>query len=131
MWFRHEPRFYSFQAMNKRFLALGRLKPGERNKTEAAYEQHLEARKQAGEVLWYKFEGITFKLAKDTRYTPDFAVLLANGEMELHEIKGAKAIFQSDAKVKIHVAAEMFPFRFIAIFPIPKKSGGGWEIMEF
>ncbi len=117
--------------MNKKFLALGRMKAGERNKLEAAYERHLESRKQAGEVLWYKFEGMTFKLAKDTRYTPDFSVLLANGEMEMHEIKGAKAIFQSDAKVKIRVAANMFPFRFIAIFPIPKKDGGGFSYEEF
>ena len=117
--------------MNKKFLALGRMKSGERNKLEAAYEQHLESRKQAGEVLWYKFEGMTFKLANDTRFTPDFAVLLANGEMEMHECKGAKAIFQCDAKAKIKIASEMFPFRFIAIFPIPKKLGGGWEAMEF
>lgn len=116
--------------MNKRFLALGRLKPGERNKTEAAYEEHLEARKQAGEVLWYKFEGLTFKLAPDTRYTPDFSVLLANGEFELHEVKGAKILFQPAAKVKTKVAAEMFPFRFIAVFPIPKKDGGGWKMEE-
>lgn len=33
--------------------------------------------------------------------------------------------------VKIKVASEMYPFRFVAIFPIAKKSGGGWEIMEF
>lgn len=117
--------------MNKKFLALGRMKAGERNKLEAAYEQHLESRKQAGEVIWYKFEGIKLKLADGCTYCPDFAVLLANGEIEMHEVKGAKAIFQCDAKAKIKIASEMYPFRFIAIFPIPKKSGGGWEIMEF
>jgi hypothetical protein len=64
--------------MNKKFLALGRMKSGERNKLEASYEQYLESRKQAGEIIWYKFEGMTFKLAKDTRYTPDFSIMLAN-----------------------------------------------------
>jgi len=117
--------------VNKRFQALGRLKPGERNKTEAAYEAHLEARRLAGEVLWYQFEGITFKLAKDCRYTPDFAVLLSNGEMEMHEVKGAKILFQPDAKVKTRIAAEQFPFRFIAVYAKPKKAGGGWEFEEF
>lgn len=115
----------------KKLYALGRLKPGERNKTEAAYERELERRKSQGEILWYRFEGMTFKLAKDTRYTPDFMVMLANGEIQAHEIKGAKAIFQCDAKAKIKVAAEMFPIRFIAIFPIAKKLGGGWTIEEF
>jgi len=107
------------------------LKSGERNKTESAYELFLESQKQAGEILWYAFEGMTFKLAKDTRYTPDFVVMKANGELECREIKGAKAIFQCDAKAKIKIASEMFPIRFIAVFPIAKKLGGGWEIQEF
>lgn len=117
--------------MNKRFLALGRLKAGVRNKLEQSYEQHLELRRQAGEIQWYKFEGIKFRLADECFFTPDFAVLLANGEMEIHEVKGSKAIFQCDAKAKIKVASEMYPFRFIVVFQIPKKNGGGWEIMEF
>lgn len=112
-------------------FALGRLKSGERNKTEAAYELFLEAQKQAGEILWYAFEGMTFKLAKDTRYTPDFVVMKSDGQLECREVKGAKAIFQCDAKAKIKIAAEMFPLKFIAVFPIPKKEGGGWEVMEF
>lgn len=110
------------------FHAVGRLKSGEMNKTEAAYAATvLEPRKQAGEILWYGFESMTFKLADDTRYTPDFPVLLANGEMEMHETK-VKAIFQDDAKVKIKVAAKMFPFRFILAFQRPKKDGGGFEM---
>lgn len=108
-------------------FALGRLKRGVMNKTEAAYQAHLEARKQAGEVVWYAFEAYTFKLADNTRYTPDFAVMLASGVMEFHEVKGAKAIFEDDAKVKIKVAADRFPHQFIAVFPIAKKRGGGWE----
>jgi hypothetical protein len=114
--------------MNKRLQALGRLKPGERNKTEAAYEQYLELRRRAGEVLWYRFEGMTFKLAADCRFTPDFVVMLANGELECHEVKG---IWRDDAKVKMRLAAEIFPFRFIAIYAKTKKDGGGWEIQEF
>ena len=114
--------------------AAGRLKAGERNKTEAAYEQHLELRKQVGEVLWYAFEGITFKLAPDTRYTPDFAVLLASGILECHETKGTTtlvrksgqrvraAYFQDDAKVKMKVAAAMFPI----VFKVVYKVDGNW-----
>jgi hypothetical protein len=117
--------------MNKEIFALGRLKSGERNKLEAAYELELEAQKQRGEILWYVFEGITFKLANDTRYTPDFVVMLANGQIECRETKGCKYIFQSDAKVKVKVASEKFPFRFVVVYPIPKKEGGGFRYEEF
>lgn len=74
--------------MRKQIQALGRLKTGQMNKTESAYCQHLEQRKRAGEVAWYRFEGIKLRLADNTFYTPDFAVMLATGEMELHEVKG-------------------------------------------
>lgn len=114
--------------MNKRTLALGRLKPGKMNNTEAEYAQVLELRRQAGQIEWFKFEGITFKLADDTRYTPDFAILNADGTMEMHEIKGR---WMDDAKVKIKVAADLFPFRFIAVYKISKKEGGGWRHESF
>lgn len=114
--------------MNKRFLALGRLKAGERNKLEAAYERHLEARKHAGEVLWYKFEGMKFRLADNCFYLPDFAVMLASGEMQLHE---TKSYWVDGAKEKIKIAAELYPFRFIAVYALPKKDGGGFRYEEF
>lgn len=108
---------------------LARHKSGEMNKTEAAYAADaLEPRKQAGEIADYWFERFTFKLADDCRYTPDFVVMLANGELECHETKG---YWQDDAKVKIRVAASMFPFRFVAIQKQPKKDGGGWIYQEF
>ena len=114
--------------MNHRTLALGRLKAGAQNKTEAEYGRILEARKRLGEIDWYAFEGITFKLADDTRYTPDFAIMLVGGTMEMHEAKGH---WMEDAKIKIKVAAQMFPFAFVAVYKIPKKDGGGWRYEEF
>ena len=114
----------------RRFVngALGRLKTGVMNKTEAAYEEALRQRQNAGEVSWYKFEGVKLRLADNTFYSPDFAVMLASGEMELHEVKG---FWQDDAKVKIKVAADLYPFRFVAIHLLPKKAGGGWKSEEF
>lgn len=114
--------------MNKHFLALGRMKPGVMNKTETAYELELKAQQERGEILWYRFEGITLKLAKDTRFTPDFFVMLHNGEMECHE---CKSIWRDDAKVKIRVASELFPFRFIAVYANTKRDGGGFRKEEF
>lgn len=114
--------------MNKSFYALGRLKAGKLNKTEMAYESTLKQLQIIGDVIWYKFEGMKLKLADNTFYTPDFAVMLKNGEIEMHEVKG---YWQDDAKVKIKVAADMYPFKFIAIKARAKKLGGGWSIEEF
>ena len=113
---------------SKGSFALGRLRPGQMNKTEAAYARHLESRMLAGEILWSKFEGIKLKLAPMTTYTPDFVVMAADGSLECHEVKGH---WQDDARVKIKIAAEMFPFRFIAARPEAKKRGGGWKFEEF
>lgn len=109
-------------------LALGRLKTGERNKTEAAYELLLHQMQAAGEVLWFAFEGVKLRLADNTFYTPDFAVMLSTGVMEMHEVKG---FWHDDARVKIKVAAELYPFRFLAAVPQKKKDGGGWAIEVF
>ncbi len=109
-------------------FALGRLKTGERNKTEQAYEDFLAARQRAGQIAWFAFEGVKLRLADKTFYTPDYAVMLADGQMEMHEVKG---FWQDDARVKIKVAAELFPFRFLAVKPRTKKDGGGWSVEVF
>jgi hypothetical protein len=108
--------------------ALGRLKTGERNRTEAAYEAHLMLRLHAGEIAWFKFEGIKLRLADNTFYTPDFAVMLTDDTIEIHEVKG---YWEDDARVKIKVAADLYPFRFIAVTAEAKKRGGGWKVEEF
>jgi hypothetical protein len=114
--------------MRKQLQALGRLKTGQMNKTESEYCQHLELRKHAGEVVWYRFEGIKLRLADNTFYTPDFAVMLTTGEVELHEVKG---FWTDDARVKTKVAADQYPFTFRALKPIPKSKGGGWNCETF
>lgn len=114
--------------MMKRFQALGRLKTGEMNKTEAAYSKVLESMIQAGEVLWFKFEGIKFRLADNTFYTPDFCVMTKSGYIEFHEVKGSLHFIQDDAMVKIKVAQDLYPFVFKLLAPRSKKAGGGWDI---
>ena len=111
--------------MDRPVFALGRLPVGHLNKTEKAYQDELERRRASGEVLWHRFEGIKLRLADNTFYTPDFAVMMADGEICLHEVKGGW--FQDDAKVKIKVAASLYPFKFLVIRVRPKKDGGGWS----
>lgn len=64
------------------------------------------------------------RLADNTFYSPDFAVMMSDGRMQMHEVKG---FWQDDARVKIKVAADLYPFEFIAIKAKAKKNGGGWE----
>lgn len=111
-----------------RNYALGRLPVGQMNKTEIAYATVLEGLKRAGQVQWYRFEGLKLRLADKTFYTPDFAVMRDDGVLECHECKG---FWMDDARVKIKVAAEMYPFRFLAAKQRSKKSGGGWEYEVF
>lgn len=109
-------------------LALGRLKTGVLNKTEQAYAAVLESMKNAGSLRWYKFEGLKLRLADNTFYTPDFAVMADDGVIECHEVKG---YWVGDARAKIKIAADLYPFRFMAVKVKPKKAGGGWEYEQF
>jgi hypothetical protein len=95
------------------------------NKTEQAYADLLERNKlYVGDFVWWAFEAMKFKLAPNTFYTPDFVVMLDDGTIELHEVKGH---WEDDARVKIKVAASMFPFTFKAFRALPKKQGGGFR----
>lgn len=113
--------------MNRSF-ALGRLKAGQLNKTEQAYADYLGQLQAVGGILWHKFEGMKFRLADNTFYTPDFMVMKPDGQLEAHEVKG---YWQDDAKVKIKVASDMYPVRFLAIKARAKRDGGGWAVEEF
>lgn len=93
-----------------RFQALGRLKAGKMNKTEEEYAGMLALRKHAGEVAWWAFEPFKIRLADRTFYDVDFAVMLADGRLEVHEVKGG--FITDDGLVKLKVAAEHFPAQF-------------------
>lgn len=109
-------------------LAKGRLKAGQMNDTEKAYAAHLDALKLSGDVLWWAFEGIKLRLADGAFYVPDFDVMVADGTIEIHEVKGN---WEGDAKLKVRVAADRYPFRFLAIQTVPKSRGGGWQSVDF
>jgi hypothetical protein len=114
--------------MNKAQYALGRLKTGQMNKTEAKYAERLKLLECCGEVLWWRFEGIKLRLADNTFFTVDFSVLARDGVLEMHEVKG---FWTDDARAKIKIAADQYPFRFKAFKVEAKKRGGGWKVEEF
>ena len=120
----HAKRTVKPETSQQRMQALGRLLGGTMNKTEAAYAKHLEALKATGQVLWYAFEPFNLRLAAKTFYAVDFGVMLANGQMECHEVKG---FWTDDARVKIKVAAAKFPFQFVAV----QMKKGGFVFEQF
>jgi hypothetical protein len=114
-------------AAKQGLFALGRLKTGEMNPSEAAFEATLKIRMMSGEVAWYKFEGLKLRLADKTFYTPDFAVMLSTGILECHEVKG---YWLDDARAKIKIAADIYPFKFYShvLKKRAKRDGGGYSI---
>lgn len=95
------------------------------NQTEARYAEHLATLEREGKVVGWDYEGFKLRLADKTFYTPDFLVILADGRIELHEVKGH---WEDDARVKIKVAAAQKPwFTFVAV----KWAKGGWEYERF
>ncbi len=95
------------------------------NKTEERYGAILEIMKRAGEIVDYHFEAVTFKLAPDLRYTPDFMVVYQD-YIELVEIKG---FMRDDALVKFKTAAEKFPY-FVWKMMRYKNKAIGWETIR-
>lgn len=109
-------------------FALGRLKTGVMNKTEYAYSEHLRLLQLTEKIAWFKFEAIKLRLADNTFYSPDFLVLHQDGVLEAHEVKG---FWEDDARVKIKVAASLYPFRFMAVTVRGRKLGNGWDVETF
>lgn len=92
------------------------------NKLETRYAMYLEGLRLAGEILRWEHEALTLRLADKTGYTPDFMVVLKDGMVELHEVKG---FMRDDAAVKLKVAADRYPkLRFRLV----KRVRGEWVI---
>lgn len=86
------------------------------NKTERAFLAWL----RASHTQWIGIQAITLKLGHDCRYTPDFASTDLYG-LVFWEVKG---FWRDDARVKIKVAARMYPWaRFSAV----QRVKGAWK----
>ena len=101
--------------------------PGRLNKGESLYRDYLSIRMRAGEVQSFAFEADTLLLAHRCTYTPDFRVVLPGGTIEYHECKGRKGksyYAREDARIKIKVAASLYPqFTFCVVW----LDGGTWR----
>ena len=127
MFFKTQHKNYGLTALR----AKGRMKKGELNRTETSYAQYLEGEKQSGRVADYWFESLKLKVADGTCwYTPDFMVLLPDGRLELHEVKGSPRVFFDDAKCKVKVVATSFPFAMTVVYPRAKRTAVDGMLMS-
>lgn len=120
--------------------AKGKLKAREgMTRPEKRYAERLIGMQLIGVIHWYAFEPIKLRLADNTTYTPDFLILAQNGGLECHEVKGSKTVqlksgkasrpwCEEDAKIKIKVAAEMYPFRFVMAW---EDEQGTWHHKDY
>ena len=95
------------------------------NRTEERYADHLALLKAAGRIANYWYESLKFRLADRTWYAPDFLVMLPDGSLELHEVKG---YMEEDAAVKLKVVSELywaFPLRLVR-----EAKGGTWNVTD-
>lgn len=95
------------------------------NKTEEAFSRILDTRLHVGEIRDWWFEALTFKLGRDCRYTPDFAVIHADGSLHLYEVKGK--FCRDDARAKFRAAATMFPYFG---WWWAQRKFGAWDIQQ-
>jgi hypothetical protein len=98
------------------------------NSWEQAFSYELKARQEAGELVWWAFEPLRFRLADGAWYKPDFGAVSVDGVLTLYEIKGH---WRESARVRIKVAADRHPFRFIALRKRKAAEGGGWDSEVF
>lgn len=97
------------------------------NKGEQRYAQLLDQRLAAGHVAGWWFEPLSWRMADNTHYRPDFLVLLADGTVEIHEVKGRKGdsfYAEEDAWLKCKVVAEQMPFPLVIVW---QAVGGEWQ----
>jgi hypothetical protein len=110
--------------MNIKRYAKGRTPPGVMNKLETKFSLHLEQLKADGDILWWSYEAIKLRLAKDLTYTPDFFVMTRDLELQVWEVKGH---WLATSRNKVRMSADKFPFRFFGVMWKDKQ----WKVEEF
>ena len=95
------------------------------NKTEAEYRRlYLDRIYPPARIL---YEAITLRLANGHRYTPDWVVLLPDGQVECHEVKGAYRLGSLQrARLAFDQARIEWPaWRWVWA---TRGKGGAWEV---
>lgn len=119
----------------RRVRARSGRRPGRQkgmNGLEAAWSFRLEEMRRTGgenPVVGWWFHALKLRIGEDCFYETDFLVQLADGTLELHEVKGGH--IEDDAVVKLRSVVDQYPFRVLLVRRRPKAEGGGWRVTEF
>ncbi len=103
-----------------------RRKMGEMNALERAFSEVLEGRLKEGSICRWDYEPCALRISwphngvRGSSYTPDFRVILADGEVVFYETKG---FMRDDARLKLKVASERHPYRFCLV----TRKNGKWK----
>ncbi len=105
---------------------------GRMNKTESEFAMILEAMKRKGEILSYKFEGITLRFS-GVKYTPDFTVvypfiithLYTIPKVKFIEVKGAFIAGNRERAVERFRHAQTY-YGDVFQFELHQKTKNGW-----
>lgn len=85
-------------------------KRGEPNKLEQRHRDTVIADGiKSGEYVDCLYEAVSFSISHNEErivYTPDWLILRADGEIEIHEVKGA--IYRGDSRVRLRLAASRY-----------------------
>jgi hypothetical protein len=107
---------------------------GEMNGVEARFAREwLEPRQQAGEIIRWDFEPVTWHLyvtdgegkVTDTKYTPDFYALCADGTEWWIEVKGRQLHARTRVALPTHAAARPW-FRWTLV----RRKDGRWSVVH-
>lgn len=91
---------------------------------QSYYDDVLAPRIAAGEILAAHYEALTLRIGR-CRYTADWCVQLADGRVELHEVKG---FMREAARVRMSAVTEMYPaLRLVVATGGPGK----WRVREW
>lgn len=107
------------------------------NKGERAYAEYLQTQVRTGTIAAWWYEHFTWKIADDTRYTPDFLVQYPDGMFEVHEVKGRKTRKLTDGTrmddgfavtpngwLKLKIVGEQMPIDTYIVWP---SLDGDWN----
>lgn len=113
------------ETMEKKSPRARYTKPGDdgMNKTERRYAEHLESLRLAGEIYRWDFEAEKFRLANIGHacyLTLDFRVLLNDGTVEFHDVKG---FMEPDAQIKLKWFVQAHPYPLVIV----RWKKGKWE----
>lgn len=135
-------KLYSFAprpvSWNSSWVVVGGCRFYARSRWEANYARYLELKKSRGEIVSWEHEPETFWFDGVRRgvcsYLPDFKVVLADGKVEYHEVKGwmdPKSITKLKRMAKYHPEVTLILIdsaKYRALEKTAKKEVPGWEI---